>query len=370
MRRGRLAAVAGAAAAALVLGAVLLRQDPAPFGARTLAFACAGRICVWEGEREQRVVAHVRGGYASHPLWSPNGARLAFMHTQDRPHDPSIAARRDLYVMNANGSDRVRVAAGLAETIYGLPMAWSPDSTSLAVSLNAPESRARPSAERVLLRPPGNLYVVDVAGRSRRRLTQTRLFDGYPAWVGPRRVAYARVRPRGEFPLEPSYPYEIRVVDSVSGSDRLVLRRRGEVVDLVASPDGRRAVVLEDGVRAFLLSLRSGRQTTLGRGPPMLSAAWSPDGRLLALNGGAIVDPATKRVRSDASPYDCADPDWSPDGRWIVCTVGYGEEDEKRRGGSDLTLVRVATGARVQLTDCATARDARWRPRAKAARTP
>lgn len=363
MRRGRLAVVVVAAGAALVVGGVLVRPRPAPFGSHTLAFVCDGAICVWDGKHDaRRVVARVDGGYATSPVWSPDGARLSFIHTPDRSLDVSIRPRHDLYVVDADGSNRVRLVAGVTETVYGLPFAWSSNAASLVVSLDAPGSRVQPATERGLVGPRGDLHLVDVVGGARRRLTRTTLFDGYPRWVSPRRVVYARMRAYREFPLQPPQPYEIRVVDSVSGRDRLVLRRRGDVLDLAVSPDGRRAAVLDDGVNALLLDLASGRQTVLVNRPPLLDAAWSPDGRLLALNGPAIIDPRTKRFRRDDSPHDCFDPDWSPDGRWLVCNVGYGEEDEQRRGGSDLVLVNPTTGARVVLTDSAKARNARWRP--------
>jgi len=364
MRRARLAAVVVAVGVAFTLGVLPLRQgDPAPFGSRTLAFACDGGICVWDGEDDTpRVVTRVGGGYATHPMWSPDGARLAFIHTHDRTDDPSIRPRHDLYAMDADGSDRVRVVAGVADAIYGVPFAWAPDATRLAVSVEARGSRGRANThERAVLGLHGALELVDVTGGARRRLTTTALFDGHPGWINPREVVYARVRPPHEFPLRPPQPYEVRVIDSVSGRDRRVQRRRGDFLDLVASPDGRQAAVLS-GVHVFGLNLESGRQTALLRRPPLIQAAWSADSRLLALNGPVIINPRTKRLRRAVTSDDCFDPAWSPDGRWLVCDVTYGEEDEKRRGGYDLVLVNPLTGARVTLTDSATARHASWRP--------
>src|SRR5262249_46762806 len=51
------------------------------------------------------------------PAWSPDGTRVAFASDRD--------GGNDLYIMNADGSDVVRIVAGLGSTWYPT---WSPDS--------------------------------------------------------------------------------------------------------------------------------------------------------------------------------------------------------------------------------------------------
>ena len=57
------------------------------------------------------------------PVWSPDGTLIAFLR--------EYAAITDIYVMNADGSARVKVLSG-----YGLPVpsvpVWSPDGAKLA----------------------------------------------------------------------------------------------------------------------------------------------------------------------------------------------------------------------------------------------
>jgi TolB protein len=58
--------------------------------------------------------------YDSTPAWSPDGSRIAFSSDRDGPVG--------LYVMNANGSNVVRIATDASQPT------WSPDSTRLAFS--------------------------------------------------------------------------------------------------------------------------------------------------------------------------------------------------------------------------------------------
>jgi Tol biopolymer transport system component len=292
-------------------------------------------------------------------VWSPDGSRLAFIHTPDYA---GLPARQDLYVANADGSHRVRVATRLGYMVWVPPFAWAADGRRLAVTLDP--TRRRPQNRDVSSTGArGELFVVNVSGGRPQRLTRSRVFDGFGLWASARRVVYVRSRPGREFPPTRQRQVEIRAVDTVTGRDRLLRRRPGGVLALVPSPDGRTAAVLEDGVSVSLLDLAGGRETPLIRRSYLTSVAWSPDAKQIALNGGSVVDVATKRLVHVARiEQECAQPDWSPGGNWLVCSVGYGEEDERRRGGSDLVLVRAGTRTRFMLTDSAKASSGRWRP--------
>lgn len=75
------------------------------------------------------VVAVARGsrprllGEGFDPAWSPDGRRIAFAHRS------SVSDDFDLYVMNANGSNRRRVSA-TAESEIGAD--WSPEGSRIA----------------------------------------------------------------------------------------------------------------------------------------------------------------------------------------------------------------------------------------------
>jgi TolB protein len=58
------------------------------------------------------------------PVWSPDGKKLAFTRNQSRVKEPGSS---ELYVVNADGSNPVRIAAG---DTYG-SVSWSPDGARL-----------------------------------------------------------------------------------------------------------------------------------------------------------------------------------------------------------------------------------------------
>jgi Tol biopolymer transport system component len=78
---------------------------------------------LWRYEfRERSLTRLTTEGRAEHPLWSPDGSRLAFMSTR--------AGAFNVYVMRSDGGDApVRITTGPAE----FPGAWTPDGRSLVV---------------------------------------------------------------------------------------------------------------------------------------------------------------------------------------------------------------------------------------------
>jgi Tol biopolymer transport system component len=78
----------------------------------------------------QTQLTHSFGFTASiEPAWSPNGDKIAFSSSEQRPQDQV----RELYVMNPDGTNAVRLAANTTGRGPGdfLP-AWSPDGSRLA----------------------------------------------------------------------------------------------------------------------------------------------------------------------------------------------------------------------------------------------
>ena len=97
------------------------------------------------------------------PSWSPDGERIAFTtYAGERPH---------LAVMNADGSGRRSLGASLLERLSGTVSdeqpAWSPDGERIAFANEE----------------DGELYAIDPDGSGRTRLTDTPGYDHWPpAW--------------------------------------------------------------------------------------------------------------------------------------------------------------------------------------------
>ena len=374
MLAGVVAIVAVAAVGVLLLGrgdgggTVERSSDPLRLGSRTIAYVCGRRICVWEGEgRTPRVLTSSSDGADASPVWSPDGSRIAFLHVA------GAGRRADLHVMDADGSNRVRVATRLAFNpliLYGPPFAWSPDGARLVVSrvVASPRRAPGPRTKRELFDaaitgPASDLFLVDLASRRAQRLTRSSGFDGLPAWVGSR-LAYARLRRN-----DPRFRSDVRLVDPASGDERVLFRAAG-TINLLASAPGVSSVTVATGRHGgpglTAVDLATGHAEVLVARCCASGLSWAPDGRRLAVSGidgplMYIADVATRRLRQTAAKLPCLGPDWSPDGRSVICARPYGEAD-RAGGGSDLVLVDPATGKRARLTNTASASEARWRP--------
>jgi Tol biopolymer transport system component len=108
------------------------------------------------------------------PAWSPDGSKIAFMFNQ---HD-----HQEIYVMNADGSDRVRLTK--EEPFAGRPPnnvspAWSPDGQHIAFFTDR-NSNSEPGEDS---EPLWELYVMKADGSDQRPMFETAL-DGLPIEYG------------------------------------------------------------------------------------------------------------------------------------------------------------------------------------------
>jgi hypothetical protein len=108
------------------------------------------------------------------PAWSPDGSKIAFMFNQ---HD-----HWEIYVMNADGSNRVRLTK--EEPFAGRPPhnvspAWSPDSRHIAFFTDR-NSNSEPGEDS---EPLWELYVMNADGSNQRPMFETAL-DGLPIEYG------------------------------------------------------------------------------------------------------------------------------------------------------------------------------------------
>lgn len=203
------------------------------------------------------------------PAWSPNGLRIAFVR-QRRTGAGEFGA---LYLMNADGSGAVQIAADAAGLKWPT---WSPDGRRIAYVSQDPSGKT-------------GIYVINNDGSRARRIGR----GIYPDWSpGGRRIAY--------------------------NSDDL----DSDVGDvMVMNPDGSRNVV----------SAESNGTTAYA------TPTWSPDGELLAFvvvdapdtaAGGTVPYLAYIKQVGGAvrqlSRARAGEPDWSPLGAKIAFTYSDG----------------------------------------------
>ena len=167
------------------------------------------------------------------PAWSPDGSRLAFVSERD--------GNAEIYVMNADGSNAVRV------TNHGAPdesPAWSPDGTRIAFRTDRDGN--------------GEIYVMNADGSGAQRLTIDGADDRDPAWSPDgTRIAFSRL--------------DRCIVDGQEGFELCYADL------LIMSPDGSNPTPLEPG------KPHDSSQWIRGAGD-LRQPTWSPDGRKLAVS--------------------------------------------------------------------------------------
>ena len=126
--------------------------------------------------------------------------------------------------------------------------------------------------------------------------------------------------------------YKLQVADSDGYGPQTIVRSAEPMLSPAWSPDGKRLayVSFEDKrAKVYMQNVADGRRELIAQFKGINGApAWSPDGKRLAMTlskaGNAeiyVLDIATRRLRR--LTYNRAidtEPAWSPDGRWIVFT--------------------------------------------------
>ncbi len=185
-----------------------------PDGSR-LAFVAESAIWVMDVDGSDLVRLVAAGGapgeapgWLASPTWAPDGRRIAF--TAGRRYG------RDIWVMNADGSDKRRLARtpGYNEA----EVDWSPRGGRVAFSgagwvtcicvMNTNGSNLRiltpgwaweampdwaPDGRRIVFTDGADISVMDAGGGSRWHLTRNKAIDSEPVWSpGGRRIAFVR----------------------------------------------------------------------------------------------------------------------------------------------------------------------------------
>jgi Tol biopolymer transport system component len=119
----------------------------------------------------------------SDPTWSPDGTRLAFVSDRQGQN------KREIWVVNVDGSGLIKLTTNILFTtdasgpVYGEDMSpsWSPDGTRIAFASGRDSLSNR------------ELYVMNADGSNQTRLTNTAYDDNYPTWSpDSQRIAFYR----------------------------------------------------------------------------------------------------------------------------------------------------------------------------------
>jgi Tol biopolymer transport system component len=278
-----------------------------------------------DGSGQHRVSSP--GTLAYEFAWSPDGRRIAFAGDDERA----------IFVVNADGSGRRRIAGGFS----GSP-AWSPDGSSVAFFRNDNNR-----FDLYVVRPDGGgekLLARDVGGET-------------PSWapVGTQLAFTKELRGLKE---------AIFVVNAVGTGSRQLVETPASIENFAWAPDGRSIAFAASDyesseVPAFVVDADGMHLRRIGTGTPV----WSPSGTLLAFQrsgdiwvarpDGSGTRQITRGIPEDGNPFL---PVWSPDGTklaigesgdiWVVNADGSGQR-------------RLTQGSRYGYTDS----DPAWQPR-------
>ncbi len=277
------------------------------------------------------------------PVWSPDGTSIAFRRDF---HDPGY------YIVPSLGGGETKIAdAGARPSLMGgNNLSWAPDGTWLAISEG-------PSGSQ-----PGTLFAIAHPSRERRKLAEGGPFLALPT-ISPdgRRIAYLR---------GPSYQSHDLYVQTVDGgvAHRITNDHRW-IAGITWTPDSRSIIFSSDRGGLFLLWKvgASGGDPELvpAAGPDVFSPSLSRDGRRLALVRRTItvnlwrmaLQPIGAPEKLTGSVRISADPDLSPDGTKLAMASD--------RSGSWEIWVSDADGSkpgRITSINSGQTRSPRWSP--------
>jgi TolB protein len=216
-----------------------------------VAYLSGGDIIVMDAAGTNAVNVTTAASAEAGPAWSPDGARIAF--ASDRSGAP------ELYVMNPNGSNVVRVTTQVG-FVWSRPT-WAPDSRRLAFGCEV---------------APGNrdICVIDVDGSGLVRLTGDPAIDDGAAWSPDgTTIAFSTTR----YGADPQ-------LATMRGDGSNVTQLGGGIIgwDPAWSPDGFYLAFTSWGSESFgVYIMRAGGYDIWWTGDFAVEPAWMPGDALI-----------------------------------------------------------------------------------------
>jgi TolB protein len=197
--------------------------------------------------------------------WSSDGTRLAFTHVPQSGTQGNL----DVYIAKADGSEPRLFAGDRGKLSHEEYPAWSPDGKRIAFSSTFEGNQ--------------ELYVAEIEGADRRRLTNDPALDAHPAWSpDSKQIAFATNR-WGDF--------EIAVMDIEGGNLTRLTESRGLDDYPVFSPDGKRIAFMSnrDGnFEIYVMDAGGANQRNVTQHPALDNfPAWTPRGALAFVSNRA-----------------------------------------------------------------------------------
>ena len=248
----------------------------------------------------------------SDPQVSPDGKWVAWVQTQ--PHRDDDGYRGAIWIAPAGGGDPRQLTAGQYRDQHPR---WSPDSTSIAFVSNRPTA----TASEADARPVTQVWTIAIAGGEAIQRTSHDNGASSPAW-SPDGTAIAFVASDAPGEDETAAPTHVGSIADERVVSRISYRGDGKGY-------------LEKYSHLWVAHLGSGESIQLTTGDVFdREPAWSPDGTFIAFTTNRTADRATEWGRSGIAVVPAAGgepiqitPDdarfssaaWSPDGSLIAC---------------------------------------------------
>jgi len=228
-------------------------------------------------------------GMISDPAWSPDGLKIAY-----RMIDASGAG--GIYVVAVGGGNPLRI---VREGAMRDPIAWSPDSRSIAYANNASGNM--------------DIYIADLSGETY-RLTYHDAEDRAPSWSGDGgEIVFTSTR---------SGASEVWSKDLETGRFSQQTRTGGASYPAL-SPDGRKVAFDRKDRGLFVLDRDSGTETRV-ESPSRVyfDPSWSPDGKVIAITAKdwrksdiyLVTADGKRALLLTKGAAMMGYPSWSPDG--------------------------------------------------------